>query len=194
MSAGQVIRLCEPRTNSLSPGIVRIQNREIFASVTATFTGGTSAEKTTSFMLSPTSFNWLGKTVGQYDKYLFSKVNLSFDPLLPTTSGGAILYYFDTSPNDTIPSTYAACSGNFRATTGPIWAKSTHNIMKQALQTQKMFDNRAYSNSQNAFPTCGKLVVALTPITAPSAQDGLIIVGYIWADYVVDMMAPSSSV
>lgn len=184
-----------PRTTQLGPGAVRIINREIFGVVSRAFTAGVAPQAVSTITLVPATFNWLTKTVDQYDKYLFSKVKFTFEPILPTTSSGSVTMALETATGDNAPTTYVAVASNYNARAGPVWGKTTMEVPKPMLQTQKMFDNEATDLAgNNAFRATGVLLIATTSIALLNTSvAGSTDIGYVWADYVVDFMSPTTN-
>lgn len=196
LATGSAVRLSVPSISSLLPGCVRLTNRELLLVVDATFTAGVAPGTVDSeavMVSSGFSFGWLGKFSDIYDRYIFQSLRLEYEPVLPTTTSGSIVMYFDTDATETPPTSYVTASGNFNATTSPIWGKAQMKVPKDMLQTRVTFKTGSSgATDQNEYVT-GTLVVATTSVALlNTAVVGSNVIGYVWADYVVDLCYPTA--
>jgi len=200
LAMGTTLPYGNSRMETVGPGHIRVTNRELLIAVSGTAVAGVIPERVFAVPLgvggTGTTTTWLNKFSTLYDKYLFSRVRYVYEPIVPTTTTGAYTMFFDSEASDVDGLTFVSTSGNYRSVSGPIWSKIPMDVAKPMLQTQKMFSTGTKPNGvlDSAFFVCGAMVFATTPVVLlNNAAAGVTTVGYVWVEYVVDLMFPTNN-
>lgn len=176
-----------------------ITNRELVMTLSGTATGGTiplgGALLIVDIGRTPAAgfwpAGWANTQSTLYDKYRFVSLRLSFQPVLPVTAGGAVGMWFDSYAGGTFSVTagFPLVSGNMNAKTS-----SVHEPMQLNVRPDQMNRLPQYmTGSDDEASTVGHIAAVWSAIILGStATTGVQTIGYIWADYEIEMINPSN--
>lgn len=188
------------------PGIVTrndrivVRNREIILELTAAATagaiptGGTSSPLAFGAGTAFTSSQWLYNLAASYDKFVVRRFRFVYQPILPVTTSGTVAIWFDSDPTAiAVPSGYSSVSGNMNAKTASIFAPIELELRPDQLNRLPQYLtalNGAGGSSLTA--SVGVLKYANSAVVLSSAITGTVSTGYLWADYEIELLNPSS--
>jgi hypothetical protein len=175
-----------------------LTNRELIMTLTGTATGGTiplggfiiPADIGRAPSATTWPAGWANTQSTLYDKYRFVSLKLAFQPVLPVTAGGAVGMWFDPSTTTfSVTSGFPLVSGNLNGKT-----TSVHEPMQIAVKPDQLNRLPQYvCGSDDVSSTVGQIVAVWSAIILGStAVTGPQTIGYIWADYELEMINPSN--
>lgn len=184
-----------------------ISNREVFYTVFGTakagvvpITGGSAGlfyKLGSATVTSNTVAPWLAQQMNGYDKYKVRKLKFTYQPVLPVTTGGGILLYFDSNPKAPTPSAVTSISGNMGLRAGQIFQEIVvpvePNQLSRLPEYQVVTVDEAGKGSAEVAGV-GRLCWLNTATTLPNATaEGQITMGYLWVEYTVELLNPSNA-
>lgn len=139
--------------------------------------------------------SWLVGLAKLYDKYRVIRLNLSFQPALPVTTGGVIGMWFDANIVAITNPTFSDLSGNMNAKTS-----SVHEPMQLQVRPDQMnrvpyylAHNSVGGTTSTDLAAVGQMYLIWSAITlSNAAAAGATTLGYLWVDYEVELLNPSS--
>ncbi len=178
-----------------------VRNRELIASPSATFAAGLAPTGGTALSLGFgagscfASTSWLYNLANVYDKYIVRKFRIIFQPILPVTTGGVVGTYFDSDTSAVVLTNYTQLSGNMNAKSAMIFDSIDLALTPDQLNRLPQYFtlNNGVAPTVQSTANVGVIQLVWSPLTLASGATGSSTIGYIWVDYEIEFLNPSST-
>lgn len=193
------IRATAPQIGVAKDGAIIVRNREIVITYVGTATAGAIppvvSSAASNFQTGPFTTLWLANIALNYDKYRYKSLKFMYQPLMPTTTSGAVAMYWDPDSNDTVAANYVTCAANYRASTGSIFEPVTLTVSKDQLDRLPWyFTSGTGTTDPVGVASPGQFVIASSStVLANAAAAGATTLGYIWMEYEIELACPTRS-
>jgi len=196
-AAPQIRRTNSPKMAGMANGHTRVTNSTIVpitmdkVNTAKTFTSDVTVGNSTVFPI-------LGSLSKNFDKVKWHKLSLEWVPSVPTTTGGNIAMYFDTDRTDVGATTISQALQNAKCVISPCWQKTRFNLNRSMLRTTEWFTTDTdpvtaspAPQTNNTFASPGRFHLLVTPLLGVTIAADATVIGYVKADYVVELGFPS---
>lgn len=189
-----------PSVQSKNDRII-VRNRKIILELTASATtgaiptGGTASPLAFGAGTAFTSAQWLYGIANLYDKFIVRRFRFIYQPIVPVTTSGTVALWFDSDPTATAaPLSYLAVSGNMNAKTASIFSPIELDLRPDQLNRLPQYITTLNGAAvSNLVGSVGVLKYANSAaVFSGSTTTGTVATGYLWADYEVELLNPST--
>lgn len=192
-----------PQLSSGLSGNVRIRNREIVLTLSGTATAGAIPALTANsilgfqsagYMFGSGSTTWLKNLGISYDRFKIINLSFMFQPILPVTTSGVVGMYWDADPTDNTAASYASVSAQYKAVTGSVFEPIKMRLTKDQLDRLPYYiTTSTFAAAPVVTVSPGFIGIATSSIVlANSAATGSTVIGYIWAEYDMELSIPTA--
>lgn len=180
-----------------------VSNTEIMLEVTGTIASGAvpagGAIRVFRFENVATGNNmnttrWLTKLATAYDKFKILSLKLRWVHSVPVTYAGQVAIRWDADPSKSAAdASLLAVSGDMRAKACFVAEDMELVVIQDQLNRLPQYETFPNTNDTST-ATVGSMNVAFSSVTPTAGVSGVVTLGYLWADYTVQLMNPSASI